>query len=190
MPFLGHPFRVLLATAQGFALLHVLWSRGVSVAPGYGPSMMPTFLTMNDWFVTDKRYRRGKDVRVGDCVTFSIPVEPNSEGLKRVIGMPGDYVLLNSPPSTVRETFHTGGEVVAVDRAGRGVGRENMIQVPKGHCYVVGDNLPWSRDSRDYGPIPLALIKGKVTAKVCLEGWNPMGWFSRIENGLQKPAMT
>lgn len=61
-------------------------------------------------------------------------------------------------------------------------------QVPKGHCYIVGDNLPWSRDSRDFGPIPLALIKGKVIAKACLDGWNPMNWFTRFENGLKKPA--
>ena len=39
-------------------------------------------------------------------------------------------------------------------------------QVPEGHCWVTGDNLPESRDSRTYGPLPLGLIKGKGTAKV------------------------
>lgn len=39
-----------------------------------------------------------------------------------------------------------------------------------------------SRDSRFYGPLPLALIKGKVTAKVL--PLKDMRWF---ENTLQQP---
>ncbi|KAI0398308.1 LexA/Signal peptidase [Xylariaceae sp. FL0594] len=195
MPFLGHPFHLLIATAQTFALTHVIWAYGFSVGSGWGPSMLPTMAVTDEWFVTDKRYRRGRGVRVGDCVVYSIPDKPpGEEGLKRVMGMPGDYVLLNSPPLAsavkldlvdVEQQQHA---VVAVDRAGRAVGRENMIQVPKGHCYLVGDNLPWSRDSRDFGPIPLALIRGKVTAKVTLTGLNPMNWFTKVENGLRPPT--
>ncbi|KAF2970034.1 hypothetical protein GQX73_g3495 [Xylaria multiplex] len=193
MPFLGHPFRVLFATAQTFALTHVIWAYGMSIGFGWGPSMMPTFLATNEWFVTDKRYRRGRGVQVGDCVVYSIPVKPGEEGLKRVMGMPGDYVLLNSPPSSAVHTLYDSSEggaggSVGVDRVGRGVGTENMIQVPKGHCFIVGDNLPWSRDSRDFGPIPLALIKGKVIAKGSLTGLNPFNWFTEVENGLQKPT--
>ena len=41
-----------------------------------------------------------------------------------------------------------------------------LSKIPEGHCWVAGDNIPDSRDSRDYGPIPLALIKGKVVARV------------------------
>ncbi|KAI0865749.1 peptidase S24/S26A/S26B/S26C [Xylaria cubensis] len=186
MPFLGHPFRVLFTTAQSFAFAHMVMAYGWSIGAGWGPSMMPTFLATSEWFVTDKRYRRGRDVQVGDCVVYSIPVKPGEEGVKRVMGMPGDYVLLNTPPLIAGP----GNNAVGVDRAGRGVGSENMIQVPKGHCYITGDNLPWSRDSRDFGPIPLALIKGKVIAKVSLTGLNPMNWFTKLENGLQKPADT
>lgn len=53
------------------------------------------------------------------------------------------------------------------------------IQIPEGHCWVEGDNLPDSRDSREYGPVPLALVKGKVIAKV----W-PLGEMKWIPNGL------
>ena len=59
---------------------------------------------------------------------------------------------------------------------------EALQQVPLGHCWVLGDNLPESRDSRMYGPIPLALIKGKVIARVY--PWSDIGW---IENNLQRP---
>jgi len=55
-----------------------------------------------------------------------------------------------------------------------GTNSNEMIQVPQGHCWVVGDNLPWSRDSRHFGPLPVALIKGKVIAKAL--PWSERRW--------------
>ncbi|KAI0884399.1 LexA/Signal peptidase [Annulohypoxylon maeteangense] len=159
---IGHPLRVLLYTIKTMALGHVIVTYGYSAGYGWGPSMLPTFQTRNEWFITDRSYRRGRGVRVGDCVVYSIPVDPGEQGVKRVMGMPGDYVLLNAP----------------------GVGNGNMIQIPKGHCYLTGDNLPWSRDSRDFGPLPMGLIKGKVISKMVVDSWWPFDWFSRVENGL------
>lgn len=54
------------------------------------------------------------------------------------------------------------------------------LQIPEGHCWLAGDNAPESRDSRDYGPLPLALVKGKVIARI----W-PLSECKWIENGLQ-----
>jgi type IV secretory pathway protease TraF len=36
--------------------------------------------------------------------------------------------------------------------------------------YLLGDNLENSDDSRDFGPIPVAAIKGKVISKLPLPG--------------------
>ncbi|KAL7625154.1 hypothetical protein AAE478_004369 [Parahypoxylon ruwenzoriense] len=173
LPLLGHPLRALIYALKGLALGHLFATYGYSPGYGWGPSMLPTFLT-GEWFVTARSHRRGRGVAVGDCVVYAIPSpppgsapgRPGEDGVKRVLGMPGDYVLLNEP----------------------GVGGPNMIQVPKGHCYIVGDNLPWSKDSRDFGPLPMALIKGKVVAKVSINGWWPPNWFSKFESGLQAPV--
>lgn len=54
------------------------------------------------------------------------------------------------------------------------------FQVPEGHCWIVGDNLPASRDSRSFGPLPLALVQGKVVAKIL--PWKERMWFT---SGLQ-----
>lgn len=56
--------------------------------------------------------------------------------------------------------------------------------MPEGHCWLIGDNLPESRDSRTFGPLPLALVKGKVLAKLGGEGG-----FSWIENTLVPAEM-
>ena len=101
--FRGHPFRVALWTLKGVALAHVGFTHVLSAAPGWGPSMLPTFLVDGQWFVVDRRCRRGRGVAVGDCVLYAIPVVSpgttggGTEGVKRVVGLPGDYVLLNSP---------------------------------------------------------------------------------------------
>ncbi|KAI5865584.1 LexA/Signal peptidase [Durotheca rogersii] len=177
---LGHPFRALLYAAKGLALGHLVAAYGWSPGYGWGPSMLPTFRT-GEWFVTSRAHRRGRGVRVGDCVVYAIPSPPASappgspgeDGVKRVLGLPGDYVLLNEPGLRA-------GAAAAAE-----VDDPMMIQVPHGHCYVVGDNLPWSKDSRDFGPLPMALIKGKVVARISVNGWWPPAWFSRFETGLE-----
>ena len=40
--------------------------------------------------------------------------------------------------------------------------------VPLGHVWIEGDNKPHSFDSRNYGPIPTALLDGRVIFKI----WN------------------
>lgn len=59
--------------------------------------------------------------------------------------------------------------------------RTNLAtQVPQGHCWIVGDNIKHSRDSRLFGPIPLALIRGKVVLR-----WTPWTSFDIMKDGLQ-----
>lgn len=43
---------------------------------------------------------------------------------------------------------------------------KQYIKVPRGHVWLQGDNLACSIDSRDYGPVPEATLKGRVLARV------------------------
>jgi inner membrane protease subunit 1 len=43
---------------------------------------------------------------------------------------------------------------------------QKYIRVPEGHAWIIGDNLSHSQDSRRWGPVPLAMIRGKVVGRV------------------------
>jgi len=104
---LGHPYRVLFSTIKYVALCHLLWVYVFTISPATGPSMFPTFDFLGDWIVISRLSRRGRDVRVGDIVCYDIPIN-NESGIKRVLGLPGDWVLLGSPGS------YDGGKMIQV----------------------------------------------------------------------------
>ncbi|KAK0728278.1 peptidase S24/S26A/S26B/S26C [Lasiosphaeria miniovina] len=157
--FLHRPLRLIIFTTKYLAFTHLFLEYGFWPSPASGPSMLPTFEVMGEWVLVSKWHRLGRGVSVGDVVAYNIPIN-DEVGVKRVIGLPGDYVLVNSPESA----------------------SDAMIQVPQGHCWVIGDNLPASRDSRLFGPVPLALIRGKIIARA-----KPNWDFQWVRNPLRSP---
>ena len=135
--------------------------------------MLPTIPHDGVCLLILSTHRLGNGIKVGDLVSFKNPVK-KGDAVKRVMGLEGDYVVWDSPDASRGGIRHDGGR-----RMGNGA---VMLQVPKGHVWVVGDNLPASRDSRTYGPVPMALIKGKVVAQ-CYP-WHEMHW---IKNPMDEP---
>ncbi|TVY25759.1 Mitochondrial inner membrane protease subunit [Lachnellula hyalina] len=148
------PLLILSTTLKTFFFTHLFLTHIYTLKATRGPSMLPTLEVFGDSVLISRYFRRGRDVKVGDVVSFDSVVVAGEEVIKRVVGMQGDFVVLQ-------------------DEAGRG---EKMLQVPEGHCWVVGDNLSASRDSRHFGPMPMAVIKGKVVAKVF--PWSERRWMA------------
>ena len=67
----------------------------IKLTSGY--SMLPTLNVADDWVYVSCFYRRGRGVRIGDVVTFRHPMFPGTGACKRVLGLPGDFVLRDSP---------------------------------------------------------------------------------------------
>ncbi|KAI9860778.1 MAG: hypothetical protein M1813_005701 [Trichoglossum hirsutum] len=146
------PLHLLLRTTNALLLTHLFLSHILTLKPTTGPSMLPTLSSSHDWILINRLRARGRGIRVGDCVSVRHPADPEAGLVKRVLGLPGDFVLLG----------------------------DRVLQVPPGHCWVEGDNSPHSRDSRVYGPVPLALVRGKVVGRV----WPGPKW---IGNALREP---
>ena len=58
-----------------------------------GPSMLPTLAAEGDHVWVSTRYRHGRGIQVGDIISFKHPLAVGANGMKRVVGMPGDFVM-------------------------------------------------------------------------------------------------
>jgi len=75
-----------------FFTCHLLTQQIGYITVTSGPSMLPTLSVNGDAVLLSRYHRRGRGVKVGDLVTFRHPLEPEEGALKRVVGMPGDFV--------------------------------------------------------------------------------------------------
>ena len=134
---------------------------GVGVKRVSGASMLPTLAEQAVVFVLHEPLATllGRDLARFEVVTLKAPYSGEAQ-VKRIIALPG-------------ETIHISGGVLYINGATvfvphRGLGTEYTQQtsftVPAGHVFVLGDNrLPLaSRDSRQYGAVPLGNITGRV----------------------------
>lgn len=127
-----------------------------------GHSMQPT-LEDNEWlFINRAVYLFGEPKR-GDIVILRDPHRNlgwNQYLVKRVIGVPGDAVEIR------------GGELYVNDQpldepyidVQIEDGDMPLITLGDGEYFVMGDNRHWrsSLDSREFGPVPETLIKGRA----------------------------
>ncbi|KAF2733842.1 LexA/Signal peptidase [Polyplosphaeria fusca] len=175
----NNAFFYMLTIANIYLAIHIIPKYLIDISSVSGVSMAPT-ITPSDYSwgtssacLISLLHRRGRWVKVGDLVVYTHPLDRHKRALKRVVGMPGDWVAVMTP-----------GKNNAEDGDAGEVG-EQMFQVPEGHCWLAGDNLEWSRDSRVFGPIPLALVRGKVFGVVW--PWRHRRWFGG--EGLQDPDL-
>ncbi|KAJ2981607.1 hypothetical protein NQ176_g1925 [Zarea fungicola] len=92
-----HYFRLGLGCISITALSHQFFTKVYHVTPAEGPSMLPTFNLFGDWILIDMRCSLGRGVAVGDLVAYKIPIKRYQMGVKRIIGMPGDFVSTGTP---------------------------------------------------------------------------------------------
>jgi inner membrane protease subunit 1 len=82
--------------------------------------MLPTLAATGDAVYVSKLYRRGKGIKVGDMVNFKHPMFPEMGAIKRVVGMPGDFVARDSPGTG-------NGMMIQVCAGGGFGGREGLM---------------------------------------------------------------
>lgn len=134
-----------------------------------GQSMVPTFQS-GEYVLTDKvSYRLGEPKR-GEVIVFHAPPEANCpEGtgcdfIKRILAVPGETITLKD------STFYVNGQPVNEPYIpeefqtlpGPYMNRVSTVTLGSDEYFAVGDNRPYSNDSRTWGPITRKDIVGRA----------------------------
>jgi signal peptidase I len=124
-----------------------------------GQSMEPTLHT-NEWVLLERVSYWLHGPQRGDVVVFKSPDNPTEDYIKRVIGLPGDHVVVQNGGVFVNGRRLTENYIAAPpEYAGC---QYCDVVVPKSDLYVLGDNRNNSDDSHAWGLLPQANIVGKA----------------------------
>jgi signal peptidase I len=130
-----------------------------------GSSMEPTLHSGEFVIVNKLSYKIGNPAR-GEIVVFHFPRDPEQEYIKRVIGLPGDQVIVNQGKIFVNDRL-VDEPYIAADPT-----YEGTWIVPAGHLFVLGDNRNNSSDSHNWGTVPQEYVVGKAVFIY----WPPGQW--------------
>ncbi len=124
-----------------------------------GDSMDKTFANGQYLIIDELSYELGTPNR-GDVMIFKYPLDPSEYFIKRVIGLPGDTVVVSDNTVTIKNISHPDGFVLSEPYAqGETLGEETVTLGPSQY-FVMGDNRMVSSDSRIWGPVPANDIVG------------------------------
>jgi len=136
-----------------------------------GTSMMPSLEDQERIFVNKFVYRL-ESIQRGDIVVFRYPRDPSKSFIKRVIGVAGDRIRIDSGQ------VYVNGEALDEDYVPNAFTDQRTypeIVVPDESYFVLGDHRSMSNDSRDFGPVPVSYIYGKAVF-----GYWPMEKLGRL----------
>jgi signal peptidase I len=133
--------------------------------------MEPTLL-VGDYVLTDNSVYRGQAPRRGDIIVFKYPEDERRDFVKRIVGMPGDQLLLRGHEvyiggTLLAEPYLKGGGVPSTGRCAVAYGCDPFT-VPAGSYFVMGDDRGNSQDSRHWGVVK----RGKIVGRVFVIYWS------------------
>jgi signal peptidase I len=137
---------------------------------------MGTILPNASYILADRLAYKQRDLQRGDIIIFSFPLDPKEDLIKRVIGLPGETVVVQNGIVTIN------GTVLEESYITEPASYNGTWDVPEGQFFVLGDNRNDSRDSHQWGFLPQENIIAKAV-------WiyYPVDHFGKIDNGNFQP---
>jgi signal peptidase I len=121
-------------------------------------SLQPT-LAKEGYYLMNKYIYDFVNPERGDIVVFRRTPDASMGYVKRIVGLPGETLLIKSGE------VHIDGRRLEEPYA---IGKTHPDLAPhsiaEGTYYVLGDNRWVREDSREFGPVPLKKIEGKIAA--------------------------
>lgn len=145
-----------------------------------GASMEPNF-TNGDYLLVDELTYRFREPQRGEVIVFYYPGDNSTYYIKRIIGLPGEKMEIKDGGIIIKNSAHPEGLVLNEYYLSPEVTAsvKNEITVKEGEYFVMGDNRPYSFDSRNWG----FLNKSKIVGMVRLRLWP----FNKVM-AFEKPA--
>ena len=177
-----HLFDVLLNIVIIVGVVAVIRTFLVSPFQVEGNSMLSTLEHKQYIIINKLTYHTGSPIR-GDVVVFRPPNDPKRPYVKRIIGIPGDRIVIedgyvyvqpegSDKLTAIDETYLNSKNAGRTFQAPPSSGNRSHIayKVPEGRYFLLGDNRQGSLDSRSFrdesgDPIPYVeedSILGKV----------------------------
>jgi len=132
-----------------------------------GESMEPNFEN-GDYLIIDEISYRFRQPERGEVIVFKYPNNPSQLFIKRVIGLPGETVSIKDNQITIIKDSKT--QVLSEKNyLSPSLKTWGDMQVVLGNneYFVMGDNRPFSYDSRRFGILP----KDDIIGRVFLRAW-------------------
>lgn len=142
--------QTILLAASIFLVIYIFIMRPFQVN---GESMFPTFKN-NEYILTNLIGLRFNPPQRGDVIVFKAPTDNEKDFIKRVVGEPGDTIQLKDGFVYVNgelfgESSYLGSDVRTY--GGSFLKESQVVTVPDGNYFVLGDNRMYSSDSREWG---------------------------------------
>ena len=130
-----------------------------------GNSMDPNIKNGQYLIIDEVTYRFREPAR-GDVIVFKSPPEPTKYYIKRIIGLPGDTISISGTTITIKNAAHPEGFTLAENYITHSHKDTLTVTVPEGKYFVLGDNRSGSYDSRSWGMLPEANIRGRALLRL------------------------
>lgn len=167
MPILRKIYAILIDLAETlviagaiFVVIYAFLFRPFQVN---GQSMYPNYEN-SEYVLTNLITLRFKPAGRGDVVVFESPTNKEKDFIKRVIGVPGDEVMIKAGFVFVNGIRLDESEYLVLDGrtyAGSFIKEGEPKIVPSNNFFVLGDNRNFSSDSREWGFVVSQKIIGK-----------------------------
>ena len=149
-----------------WAAILALLIRTFIMAPFKIPSgsMQPT-LMIGDRILVNKFLYRFHEPQRGNIVVFRYPNDPQRPFIKRLIGVGGDQVTIQDHRVVVNGSILEQPDVfrhIMYENQGLYGQLGQVVSIPTGAFFVLGDNSGSSHDSRYWGFVPRKLLIGRA----------------------------
>jgi len=158
--FLLDTIQTLLLVFAVFLVIYIFLFRPFQVS---GNSMYPNYLD-KEYVLTNIITLKLNPPKRGDVIVFKAPNDPEKDYIKRIIGIPGDVVMIKNGEVYVNELPLNQSAYLppSVRTYAGSFLREGLAEtVPPDSYFVLGDNRSGSSDSREWGFVPLKSIIGE-----------------------------